>query len=306
MPLLAVGSIALDTIETPSGRMDDALGGSVIYFSCAASLFCEVQLVGVVGEDFPKEHLAFLASRRVDSSGIETLPGHTFRWHGRYHKDINVRDTVAVQLNVFGDFDPTIPERFRDTEYVFLANGRPALQQKVLDQVRRPKFVMADTMNHYIQNDRADLDALLKRIDGLLVNDEEARLLTGETNLMVAGRRIVDMGPRVVVVKKGEHGALIFAGDECAALPAYPTERVLDPTGAGDSFAGAFMGYIAAGDKVSRSDLRGWNNAFLTAAAYGTVVASFTVESFGLSALQNVTPKTLDVRLDDFRRKLRV
>jgi sugar/nucleoside kinase (ribokinase family) len=306
VPILAVGSIALDTIETPSGRMDDALGGSVIYFSCAASLFCEVQLVGVVGEDFPKQHLAFLQSRRVDSSGIETLPGRTFRWHGRYHEDINTRDTVAVQLNVFGEFEPTIPERFRDTEYVFLANGRPALQQKVLDQVRRPKFVRADTMNHYIQNERADLDALLKHVDGLLVNDEEARLLSGETNLMAAARRIAEMGPKVVVIKKGEHGALIFAGGECAALPAYPTERVLDPTGAGDSFAGAFMGHIAQDGSVSKSDLRRWNDAFLKAAAYGTVVASFTVEAFGLGALQGVTPKTLNDRLDDFRRKLRV
>ncbi|GAG36253.1 unnamed protein product, partial [marine sediment metagenome] len=250
-------------------------------FSCAASLFYQVRLVGVVGSDFPQEHLDMLGARGIDTSGIEVAHGRTFRWHGRYHTDMNARDTVDVQLNVFGEFQPKIPPAYRDSEYVFLANCRPALQKQVLDQIRGPqarpggpKLVMADTMNMWIENNRDELEEVLSSVDGLLVNDDEARLLTGAANAVAAGRSILDMGPDMVVIKKGEHGALLFAEGECLPLPAYPTEQVIDPTGAGDSFAGALMGSLAAhlaeeGDASLR--------ALKRAVAYGTVAASFTV-----------------------------
>ncbi len=299
MAILAVGSIAFDTIETLTGRADEALGGSAIYFSCAASLFGDVRLVGVVGGDFPQERLDLFKARPVDISGLEIREGKTFRWHGRYHEDMNSRDTIDVQLNVFGEFQPKIPPAFRETEYVFLANCHPALQMSVLDQVKKPKFVMADTMNLWIDTTPDDLRRLLGRIDGLLINDDEARMLTGAPNLVVAGKRILEMGPRLVVIKKGEHGSLLFANGKCAPLPAYPVERVIDPTGAGDSFAGGLMGYIAENDDWSMETLK-------RGAAYGTVLASFTCEKFGVDSVSVLDRPALENRLAAYREMITV
>jgi len=299
MAVLAVGSVALDTVETPAGRADEILGGSAVYFACAASLFTEVRLVGVVGEDFPPEHLDFLRGRGVNTEGVVVQPGRTFRWHGRYHDDMNVRDTVDVQLNVFGAFDPVIPASFRRTGYVFLANARPALQMKVLDQVADGAFAMADTMNLWVEHHRDELERLLRRVDGVLMNDEEARLLTGQRNLLLAGERIAAAGLQALVIKKGEHGALLFAGNACTALPAFPVRDVADPTGAGDSFAGALMGCLAEADRCDPETLH-------RAVACGVVMASFTVEAFGLERLKTVTREAFDRRLEAYRRMLRV
>ena len=297
MPILCVGSIALDTVETPEGRAEEALGGSLVYFACAGSLFTQIRLVGVVGRDFPDRHIEFLRARGVDLAGLEVRDGETFRWHGRYHADMNVRDTVSVRLNVFGEFDPVLPPAFADSEYVFLGNCRPALQAKVLGQVRGRKFVMADTMNLWVENHRTELEDLLRRVDGVLMNDEEARLLTGRRNLILAGEEVLRRGPRVLVIKKGEHGALLFADGRCAPFPAFPTRRVVDPTGAGDSFAGGLLGFLAAAGEVSFDALR-------RAVAYAAVLASFTVEDFGLERLRRVTRREVDGRFDEYRRML--
>lgn len=297
MAILAVGSIAFDTIETPHGRADRALGGSAIYFSCAASLFGDVRLVGVVGTDFPQERLDVFIEKKVDTSGLEIIEGKTFCWHGRYHEDMNSRDTIDVQLNVFGEFQPKIPAAFRESEYVFLANCHPALQMSVLDQVVNPKFVMADTMNLWIDTTPDELGQLLQRIDGLLINDDEARMLTGESNLIVAGKKIVKLGPKLVVVKKGEHGSLLFAEGKCAPLPAYPVESVFDPTGAGDSYAGGLMGYIAENNDWSMNTLK-------KGVAYGTVLASFTVEKFGVESLAELDRETLEKRLAEYKEMI--
>ena len=299
VPILAVGSIALDTVETADGRAENALGGSAVYFSCAASLFAPVQLVGVVGRDFPAEHIDFIKSKRIDTAGLEIKDGVTFRWHGRYHRDMNVRDTIDVQLNVFGEFEPNVPESFRDTEYVFLANAHPAIQMKVIEQVRGCTFCMADTMNLWVENHRDELDALMRRVDGLLMNDEEARLLTGRQNLLLAGQDVLKMGPKVLIIKKGEHGSLLFAGGACVPLPAFPVHDVVDPTGAGDSFAGGLMGYIAETGDTSVASLR-------RALAYATVTASFTVEDFSLGRIGGVTRQDVDARLADYRDMLTV
>ena len=297
MAILAVGSIAFDTIETPHGKAERALGGSAIYFSCAASLFGDVRLVGVVGTDFPQERLDIFKGRSVDTGGLEIKEGKTFCWHGRYHEDMNTRDTIDVQLNLFGEFQPKIPASFSETEYVFLANCHPALQMSVLDQVKKPKFVMADTMNLWIDNTPEELRQLLGRIDGLLINDDEARMLTGESNLVVAGKKIVEMGPELVVVKKGEHGSLLFAEGKCAPLPAYPVESVFDPTGAGDSYAGGLMGHIAENNDWSMKTLK-------KGVAYGTVLASFTVEKFGVESVVALDRDTLEKRLAEYRNMI--
>src|SRR5262249_47301796 len=228
--------------------VEEALGGSATFFSYAASFFTRPRLVGVVGEDFPAEHRQLFASRDIDTSGLVTEQGKTFRWKGRYHQDLNTRDTLEVHLNVFGTFNPVLPERFRDSTHVFLANGSPVLQSRVLDQVHRPTLVLADTMDLWIENQKDDLLALLPRLDGLLLNDSEARLLTGENNLVRAGRAVRKLGPKFVIIKKGEHGAMLLSEDGAFVVPAYPTADVLDPTGAGDSFAGGILGYLASDD----------------------------------------------------------
>src|SRR5947209_2422938 len=274
--LLVVGSVAFDSIETPHGAVDEALGGSATFFSVAASFFTKPRLVGVVGEDFPDEHRQLFARRGVDTAGLVTEKGgKTFRWKGRYHQDMNTRDTLEVHLNVFGTFNPVLPPAFRDSTHVFLANGSPTVQAKVLDQVRRPHLVLADTMDLWINIQKDDLLKLLPRIDGLLLNDSESQLLTGEKNLVKAGHAVRRLGPKFVILKKGEHGAMLFSEDGVFVVPAYPTEDVVDPTGAGDSFAGGIMGYLVTDDAPPPGRLR-------RAMAYGTVVASLAVEGFGL------------------------
>lgn len=292
MTLLVVGSTAFDTVETPHGTAKDCLGGSSTYFSLAARLFTPVRLVSVVGEDFPAEHRALLSDRDVDLEGLETAKGKTFSWHGRYSADMNSRETIDVQLNTFGEFAPKVPDSYRDSPFVFLANGAPAVQGSVVDQVTEPKFTVADTMDLWIEHNRDELLELMKRIDGLILNDEEVKMLTGKSNLIQAGRSLLEMGPKLAIVKKGEHGSFLFSNFFHYALPAYPTEAVVDPTGAGDSFAGGFMGYLANADSVSVWNLK-------RAVAYGTVTASLTVESLGVDRLANADRETIEKRYQE-------
>ena len=292
MNLLVVGSTAFDTIETPHAAAKRCLGGSSTYFALAARMFTNVRLVSVIGEDFPSEHRQLLESRGIDLGGLETKPGKTFAWHGRYSADMNSRTTLDVQLNTFGDFQPKVPAKFRDSRFVFLANGAPATQMSVLDQVDSPEFVVADTMDLWIERERDGLCALMKRIHGLIVNDQEVKQLTGESNLIKAGKAALAMGPSLVIVKKGEHGCFVFSPYFHYALPAYPTEKVLDPTGAGDSFAGGFMGYLASCDTVSL-----WN--MKRAVAYGTVSASLTVEAVGVDAIARADRAVIERRYQD-------
>ncbi|MFY9343415.1 MAG: PfkB family carbohydrate kinase [Planctomycetota bacterium] len=295
MSLLVVGSTAFDTIETPHGTAADQLGGSSTYFSLAARLFITVQLVSVVGADFPDKHRRLLQDRGVDLAGLESKPGKTFRWHGRYAQDMNSRTTLDVQLNTFGDFQPKVPAAYRKTPFVFLANGAPATQASVLDQMQDVKFCVADTMDLWIETQRDGLLALCRRIDGLIVNDSEVKQLTGKGNLIQAGRAALALGPRLVIVKKGEHGCFLFSNFFHYALPAYPTETVVDPTGAGDSFAGGFMGYLATCDSVTL-----WN--MKRAVGYGTAAASLTVEGFGVDRLAAAERTTLERRYHELQQ----
>lgn len=295
--LLVVGTVAFDSIETPHGSVDAALGGSATFFSYAASFFVAPRLVSVVGEDFPAENRKILEERHVYMRGLTVEPGKTFSWKGRYHEDMNTRDTLEVHLNTFGTFDPKLPEEFRDSTHVFLANGSPTVQAKVLDQIYKPQLVLADTMDLWINIQKQDLLALLPRIDGLLLNDSEALMLTGEKNMVRAGQAVRKMGPRFVLLKKGEHGAMLFSPDGVFVMPAYPTENVLDPTGAGDSFAGAILGYLASDKSPPPGQLR-------RAMAYGTVVASLAVEGFGLDRLRKTSRKEIDQRLEAYRSML--
>jgi sugar/nucleoside kinase (ribokinase family) len=295
--LLVVGSLAFDSIETPNGSVDEAPGGSAMFFSYAASFFTRPRLVGVVGEDFPADYRRLLEDRDIDTSGLVMQQGQTFRWKGRYHQDMNTRDTLEVHLNVFGTFDPVLPEAFRDSTHVFLANGSPVLQAKVLDQVRRPRLVLADTMDLWINSQRRELLALLPRVDGLLLNDSEAQLLTGEDNLVRAGTAVRRLGPKFVILKKGEHGAMLFSQDGVFVVPAYPTADVVDPTGAGDSFAGGILGYLESDGSPPPGRLR-------RAMAYGTVVASLTVEGFSLDRLRRTSRAEIDQRLEQYQAML--
>lgn len=297
MSLLVVGSIAFDSVETPTRTVDDVLGGSASFFSYAASFFTKPRLVGVIGEDFPDAHRTMLAQRGIDLAGLTVQPGKTFRWKGRYHQDMNNRDTLEVHLNVFGTFNPVLPESFRDSSHVFLANGSPVIQAKVLDQVKKPELVMADTMDLWIKTQHDELVALLPRIDGLLINDSEAKLLTGLDNLVLAGEAVRKMGPKFVIIKKGEHGAMLFSADGVFVVPAYPTASVVDPTGAGDSFAGGVLGYLESDPKASPGRLR-------RAMAYGTVVASLAVEDFSLDRLKRTNRDEIDVRMEQYRKML--
>ncbi len=241
MSLLVVGSVALDTIETPFGRVEDALGGSATYFSLAASLLTGVRLVGVVGEDFPPRHLELLRSNNIDTAGLEVTSGKTFRWTGAYRGDMSQAETLALELNVLASFNPAIPDSYVDSRFVFLANGSPSMQLAIRSQLPDADLVVCDTMNFYIDTERDGLMEVLSAVDGIVLNDQEARMLTDRDALVSAGRDILEMGPRFAVIKKGEHGALLVAGDRVLAMPAYPTSEVVDPTGAGDSFAGGFM-----------------------------------------------------------------
>ena len=298
MSLLVVGSVALDSVETPFGRGEEVLGGSATYFSACASFFGPVRLVAVVGQDFPEEHLRFLASRGVDLAGLTRSPGRTFRWKGRYEFDLNQAHTLDTQLNVFAEFRPELPEAWRGTEHVFLGNIDPDLQRRVLDQVRRPRFVACDTMNYWIETKRPSLLETLRRVDMLFVNDAEARELAGEANVVKAARAILGFGPRAVVVKRGEYGALFFSGGEVFAASAYPLPTVFDPTGAGDSFAGGFMGYLARNGGDDHQSMR-------RAIVLGGVLASFAVELFSLDRLRTLTQEEIRARYGEFRQLTR-
>jgi len=297
--VLVVGSVALDTVETPFGRMEEILGGSASYFSYAARLFAPVQLVGVVGEDFPQEHVEEFRRRGIDVAGLIREPGRTFRWWGRYRGAMNVAETLDVQLNVFGEFQPEVPDEYRDAEFVFLANAAPEVQLQVRRQIPGARLVVADTMNFWIENEREGLLALLAEVDGVVVNDQEARQLTGVQNLILAAREVLALGPRLVVVKKGEHGAMLVTETDLFMVPAYPTTAVKDPTGAGDSFAGGMMGHLARCGEVTDVHLR-------EALAFGTVVASLTVEDFSLRRLAACSTREVEDRLTELRQMTRL
>jgi sugar/nucleoside kinase (ribokinase family) len=291
--IAVIGSVAFDTLETPVGRADDELGGSALHFAVAASLFTKVHLVAPIGRDFPREARDYLAGRGIDLSGLEERDGTTFRWHGRYHEDVNLRDTIALDLGVFADFQPTVSAAIRKAPFVFLGNIDPRLQAAVLDQFGRPSLVGLDTMNHWIDEARAPLEALLARVDLLVVNDEEARQLSGKRNVSQAARRILELGARSVLVKRGEYGAILFSPNSVFAVPAYPLEEVFDPTGAGDTFAGGMLGYLATTDDRSEKALR-------KAIVYGSVLASFVVEDFGGRRLRTLTRDDVERRYQQF------
>jgi sugar/nucleoside kinase (ribokinase family) len=298
MPLLVVGSVALDSVETPSSRRDNVLGGSAVFFSYSASYFSSVRLVGAVGEDWPAEHTRFLANRGIDISGLQVIAGgKTFRWRGKYEPNMNDRETLEVHINVLGTFDPVLSAEHRQSKFLFLANGSPTVQHKVLDQLPGAVLTVADTMDLWINIQREELDRLLRRIDGLVLNDSEAKLLTNDENLVRAGHAVRRMGPKFVIIKKGEHGAMFFSEHETYVMPAFPTPDVIDPTGAGDSFAGGMMGYLAEQGNFEPKTLK-------EAMAYGIVTASFTVEDFSLDRLQRLTRQDLDRRMAEYRRMM--
>ena len=293
MSLLVVGSIALDDVESPAGRVEGALGGATCYFAVAAQYFTQVRAVGVIGDDFPAEHLDFLAARGIDVAGIARAPGRSFRWGGRYHESLNDRDTLFTELGVFEAFDPTLPESYLDSEYVFLANIHPSLQRRVLEQAVKRRFVAMDTMNFWIEGTREELDHTLARVDALVINDAEAHLLTGTTNLVRAARAIRSMGPETVIIKRGEFGALLFDSQGIFAAPAFPLEEVRDPTGAGDTFAGGFMGALVRAGSIDAASLR-------KAVIYGSAMASFCVESFSLDRLRELNRDEIESRFEAF------
>jgi sugar/nucleoside kinase (ribokinase family) len=295
MSLLVVGSVALDSVETPFGQEEEVLGGSATYFSVAASFFTPTRLVAVVGEDFPERHVQFLKNRGVDLAGLVKNPGRTFRWKGRYTHQLNEAQTLETQLNVFQHFAPELPPAFRSSDYVFLGNIHPALQSKVLDQVSGPKLVAADTMNFWIKGELAALKKTLQRVHMLFVNDGEARQLAGEHNIVKAARAILSMGPSRLVIKRGEYGALLFDGEHVFSCPAFPLQDVFDPTGAGDTFAGGFLGYLARGGRQDHHGLR-------QAMVVGSVMASFTVERFSLDRLRELTHAEINERAASFKR----
>ncbi|MEC9095605.1 MAG: PfkB family carbohydrate kinase [Planctomycetota bacterium] len=300
MSLLVVGSIAFDSVETPTDRRDNVIGGSATYFSYAASYFTPVNLVGVVGEDWPDEHTALLESRNINTEGLEIKGGEkTFSWKGKYLPNMNDRETLEVNLNVFETFRPVLPENYKDTPFVFLANGTPTVQMQVLDQVRNPKFVVADTMDLWINIQKDELLELITRIDGLMLNDSEAKLLTGEENLVKAGQAVLALGAKFCVLKKGEHGAMYFGDDGCYVLPAFPTDEVLDPTGAGDSFAGGMMVYLASQNATDPASIK-------RALVYGTVVASYNVEDFSLERMKQIERDALEQRFEQYQQMLTI
>lgn len=296
MTVLVVGSVAIDTVQTPFGTVEDVLGGAASYFALAASLFTPVRLVGVVGEDFPEAHVALLRRHRVDLAGLQRAAGDTFRWAGRYDYDLNVAHTLVTRLNVFADFQPHLPDAYRDTAFVYLANIQPSLQLNVLEQVRRPTFVGLDSMNFWIGNPqtRAALSRVIERVDAVFMNDAEIRQYTSRYNLLEAARQVLAQGPRVVLIKKGEHGALAVSREGLFLAAAYPLEVVKDPTGAGDSFAGGFMGSLAESGDTSWAGIK-------RAMAYGSVVASFTVEDFSVNRLASLRSDEIRERYDLLR-----
>ena len=298
MPLLVVGSVALDSVHTPQASREDVLGGSAVFFSYAASYFTPVKLVSVVGDDWPAEHTSLLQRRQIDTSGLQVVSGaKTFRWRGKYQPNMNDRETLEVHLNVFGDFDPVLPDPLRRAEFLFLANGSPRVQMKVMDQVPGARLTVADTMDLWIREQRDEVLQMLRRVDGLVLNDSEAKLLTGDENLVRAGHKVRELGPRFVVIKKGEHGAMFFSQHETYVMPAFPTPQVVDPTGAGDSFAGGMMGYLAERGDFEPTTLK-------KALAYGVLVASFNVEDLSLDRMQQIERADIELRMEQYCKML--
>lgn len=295
MSILVVGSVALDDVETPFGSRKGALGGAAVYFGLSASYFTEVRLVGVVGRDFPDQHVDLLASRGIDLEGLQFVDGETFRWGGKYGYDFNARETLFTELGAFADFQPRIPERFRQTPNVFLANIHPRLQLDVLEQVDRPDITALDTMNYWIERTPEELRAALERVDILLINDSEVRQLAGEPMLSKAAGRILEWGLELLVVKKGEDGAVTFSRDGMFAVPGLPLDSIIDPTGAGDSFAGGFMGYLAATGDRSPEGIR-------RATIYGSTMGSLCCESFSTEKLADLEPHEIEGRFQEYKR----
>jgi sugar/nucleoside kinase (ribokinase family) len=303
MSILVVGSVAYDTVETPFGRAERVLGGSASFFSVAASFFVPVNLVAVVGEDFGEKEMSAFRGRAIDLEGLERTAGETFHWAGKYSYDLNARETIFTKLNVFEFFKPRIPARYVRSEHVFLGNIHPVLQREVLDQVEAPHLVVCDTMNYWISRTPQDLEETLRRVDVLLINDAEVRELSGEWNMVRAARKIQAMGPSVLVVKKGEHGVLMFGQEGSFAAPAYPLEEVFDPTGAGDTFAGGFMGYLAAAHGETQATRgRARDDVLRRAVIMGSTLASFCVEAFSLDRLLRLTRAEIDERFRLFKR----
>jgi sugar/nucleoside kinase (ribokinase family) len=294
MSILAIGSVAIDSVETPFGKRTNILGGSATYFSIAASFFSAVDIVAVIGEDFPKRYLSIFKDRGIGIEGLEMKAGKTFRWRGRYDSDLSAATTLATHLNVFNDFRPQIPEGLRNAEVLFLANIDPQLQHSVLNQMAHPRFVGCDSMNYWLNNKRRALINFLKQVDFFLLNDSEARELSGEFNLLKAARSIMSLGPKAVVIKKGEHGVIYFSKMAHFIMPAYLLETVRDPTGAGDTFAGGMFGYLAKAGNLSDANVR-------KAVAYGSVLASFTVEEFGVKGLLRLSAADIATRVKHFK-----
>jgi sugar/nucleoside kinase (ribokinase family) len=294
LSLLVVGSLALDTVATPFDKINDALGGSATYISLAASYFSgPINLVGVVGSDFPKNYIRLLEDHNIDTDGLQIMEGKTFRWSGKYHYDLNVRDTLLTELNVFEKFDPVIPEKFRSARFVCLGNIDPSLQLKVLNQMVNPHFVVCDTMNYWIEGKKEELLEVLKRANVLIINDSEARLLAHEPNLIKAARKIREMGPEILIIKKGEHGALLFMEDIVFSAPAYPLEMIYDPTGAGDTFAGGFIGYLHKTNDLGVESVK-------SAVVFGSTLASFCVEKFSVDGLRDLNYLRIHDRYREF------
>ncbi len=295
MGLLIVGSVAFDSVRTPFGCKEEVLGGAATYSSIAASYFTDVSIIGVVGEDFSEGHISFLKQKGIDLSGLQRREGKTFRWKGEYGLDLNTAKTLDTQLNVFSDFAPQLQPSHRSLDYLFLANIDPDLQRSVMEQMQRPKLIACDTMNYWIENKRDSLIKTLAAIDMLVINDAETRQLAEEANLIRAARQILSWGPKILVVKRGEYGVLMFSADSIFGVPAYPLENVLDPTGAGDSFAGGLMGWLAASKTCDDAALR-------KAVVFGSVMASFNVTDFGPNRLGNLTRQDIESRYREFRR----
>ena len=295
MGILVVGSVAFDSVETPFGKMEGILGGSATYFSTSASFFTDVSLVAVVGEDFPQEHVDFLRSRNIDLAGLARESGKTFHWKGKYGYDLNEAQTLETHLNVFENFKPVVPDQYRDADYLFLANIDPVLQMEVLGQVRNPRVIACDTMNFWISSKPEALKKVIERVDILIINEGEARQFTGEANLVKAAKKILALGAKTLIVKRGEYGVLMFTDSTVFAAPAYPLEEVYDPTGAGDTFAGGFMGYLANSGDTSEEGIR-------QAIVFGSVMASFNVEDFSLNRLKRLDYKEIEARYRSFKK----
>jgi sugar/nucleoside kinase (ribokinase family) len=295
MSLLVVGTVALDTIKTPFGRQVDVLGGSATYFSLSASNFSPVNLVAVVGKDFPEQYINLLKSRPIDLEGLNIEEGKTFRWEGEYGWDFSDPVTLATHLNLLAEFNPCIPENYKSSQHVFLANVDPKIQIKVLSQVTKPKLVACDTMNYWIENQKKDLLKVLKVVDIFILNESEAKELMKEANLIKAAKAILKLGPKIVIIKKGEHGVLLFSQDNFFAAPAFLLESIFDPTGAGDTFAGGFMGYLAKVKKYDKNSLR-------KAVIYGSIMATFAVEEVSLRRLKSVTTSDIEQRMEEYKK----